>query len=163
MRYASILLLSALLLAQNLSAQTALPERTHDGRFGTQCYAWGRDASRELCNVSFYKLIATPEKYDGRLVSVVGFIVKIFDQVVLYPSKERYEADVPVEGIELIGTSMDPEDQKVMAHLSQGLAPVMVLAVFDGKYAGSGIPRLGAFRNIVGIRYVPRIPEGPAQ
>lgn len=46
-------------LAVDASAARDDVASTSDGRFNTQCHPWGNDQSRELCRVSFYRLIAS--------------------------------------------------------------------------------------------------------
>lgn len=130
---------------------------TFDGRFGTQCTSWAKNPSKQLCTISFYKLISSPEKYHGRLINITGFLVDVFGRPVLFPSKSSYEGDIQIEGVELAGElNLDPV---VKAHLSSGLFPVTVTGVFDAKYVGPDVPRLGELHDIVSVKYAPRIPE----
>lgn len=152
------------LLLVFLSSTSAAPiaggssrKTTFDGRFNTRCSAWGQDMRKELCVVSFIRLISVPEKYNHRMISVTGFIVKSFGRVVLFPNRERYEADIGIEGIELMGKLN--MDKSLVGRLDDGVFPVMVTGTFDATYLGPDILRLGAITNIVGIRPVLQIPE----
>jgi hypothetical protein len=76
---------------------------TPDGRFNTACFPWGEDSSRELCRVSFYRLIASPERYDGKLIAVSGYLRRVFGRPVLFPGKSSFEASAQTEGLETYG------------------------------------------------------------
>lgn len=130
---------------------------TADGRFNTRCFAWGQDIHKELCQVSFIRLVSFPEKYDQRMISVTGFVIKSFGRVVLFPSRERYEAGINIEGVELMGELN--MDKSLVGRLEEGVFPVMVTGTFDATYSGSDILRLGAITHIIGVRPVLQIPE----
>ncbi len=106
-----LLTLSAILLFQatDLAQSQALPTKTPDGRFGTRCFDSDRDASHELCELSIYRLIAAPEKYNDRLVMVTGYLILVFGRPVLFPSRDSYESGVEVEGIRLFDAKF-PKD-----------------------------------------------------
>lgn len=123
--------------------------RTFDGRFGSKCLSWGRDTTKELCQVSFYKLLANPERYDGKMISVSGYLVRAFDRLVLFPNRERYEADAQIEGIEIDESGSLPDDLK--SKIEGGAYPVTVLGSFDAKYVGADVPRLGLINHVVSI------------
>lgn len=132
---------------------------TPDGRFNTACHPWGNDQTRELCAVSFYRLIAAPERYDGKLVAVNGYLKSVFGRVVLFPSESSFNASSLSEGIEVINYTLP---KALEPELDDGIFPVMVVAVFDAKYIGSGAwPLLGAFRDVKNVDKVLTLPAGP--
>ena len=53
------------------TAIEAIPSLTPDGRFGTKCY-YKREKEGDLCLASFYAVLAAPEKYDNRYISLRG-------------------------------------------------------------------------------------------
>jgi len=132
-----------------------LPERTVDGRFDTRCFSWGKDASRDFCETSFYRLLAAPEKYHGRLIGVIGFLVRVFDRPVLFVNRDSYEAGAEYEGVALVDVEI-PGDIK--GRLDDGVWPVLVVGEFDAKYTGIQIPRLGALRKIQSVAVMKRLP-----
>lgn len=152
-----ILLIFLLILTPLLHAES---KTTFDGRFGTPCTSWAKNPSKQICTISFYKLISSPEKYQSEVINITGFLVNVFGRPVLFPSRNSYDGDIQIEGIELVGKLS--LSQVVKAHLSSGLFPVTVTGTFDAKYVGPDVPRLGALHDIASIKYAPRIPEKPS-
>ena len=75
----------------------AAPEETPDGRFGTECQP---RAFGNTCMLSFYRLLASPEKYHGKLVFVSGFLIKLYGvEPMLFASRDSYNTGLPIEGI----------------------------------------------------------------
>lgn len=131
---------------------------TPDGRFNTRCHPWGNDLPRELCRVSFYRLIATPERYDGKLIAVSGYLRSVAGSVVLFPSESSFNAGALSEGVEVVNYALP---KTIESELDDGVFPVMVVAVFDASYAGmSAWPVLGAFRDVKNMTKVLTLPGG---
>lgn len=144
-------------LAAEAGATRKNATETADGRFNTQCYPWGNDQSRELCRVSFYRLIASPERYDGKLVAVHGFLGSIAGHVVLFPSESSFNAGALSEGIEVINYDLP---KTISGELDDGVFPVAVIAVFDATYGSeSAWPMLGAFRDVKNVAKVLMLPK----
>ena len=140
-------------------AADAPPEKqpTPDGRFGTQCYPWGANPSKGLCRVSFYRLIATPERYHNKPVAVTGYLRKVYGYPVLFPTESSFRASALSEGIALLDASLPAEIQR---NLESGVFPVMVVGTFDAKYVGGpALPLLGAFTNVHNVDTI-LIPPG---
>jgi len=124
-------------------------ETSPDGRFDTSCYRAAREEFGEQCEVSFYRLLAVPEKYHGRRVLVTGYLVQVFDRLVLYPTPERHATGIEIEGIEIEDSSAVPGDLRQAAKL--GRANIAVNGVFDARYVGLGTRRLGMLRGVVRV------------
>lgn len=133
-----------------------LPDKTPDGRFNSRCMSWGNEVSREFCTVSFYRLLATPEKYHDRLIAVTGYLIKLFNRPVLFVNRNSYEADADYEGIVLIDAKIPDE---IKSKMNEGVWPVVVVGVFDAKYTGAQVHRLGALRDIQNIALVEKYPS----
>ena len=129
--------------------------RTPDGRFDTKCYSWANDSRREFCEVSFYRLLATPEKYHGRLVGVVGFLVIVFGKPVLFANREAYEAGANYEGLVLVNPKLPA---KIAREIRIGISHVVVVGVLDAKDIGDRIPRLGSLKDVENIAVMDRLP-----
>jgi hypothetical protein len=139
-------------------AFSELPGTTHDGRFQTRCHAWGADTSKELCTPSFYRLLAKPEQYHGKVVGLTGFLIEQFGRFVLFPSQEVYAANQDAEGIEITGLierdnsgrlimhSPDIPDEIKNSATTSGVQPITVVGIFDAKYVGVEPPRSGAIQ-----------------
>lgn len=134
--------------------------RTPDGRFNTLCYEGGRRASwKELCSVSFYRLIAVPEQYHGRPVAVSGYLIRVFGNPLLFPNESSYNASALSEALEIMDSEI-PES--VRQHLDEGVPGVLVVGVFDAKYSGKGAwPLLGAIKHVYNLEQLQRFPSDP--
>lgn len=138
-------LLAIFLLGGYLNAGLAETHRTVDGRFNTECIP--PPGEREgLCLVSFYRLIANPESYDGKKVQLTGFLVYTFGNYVIFPSRDSYKANIPSEGIEFQGKIKF--DRGFSKNVKSGYFPIRVSGVFDAHYQGPGLVRLGALREV---------------
>jgi hypothetical protein len=49
--------------------------------------------------VSLYQLVATPERFDGKLVRAIGYVHLDFESNGLYPHEQDYEHAIPRNGI----------------------------------------------------------------
>jgi hypothetical protein len=134
-----------------------IAKTTFDGRFNSRCNPWLRDSHLEMCEVSFYRLLATPEKYDGRIITVTGFLVRVFGRPVLFPDRQSYDADLQYEGVELVGKF--DVDSKLAHNISEGIFPVTVVGRFDARYEGPDVERLGGICNIYSVEIRNKIPE----
>lgn len=43
-----------------------------------------------VCSISFYRLIAVPEKFDNKYVSIVGYVGSDSGRLAVFPTKESY-------------------------------------------------------------------------
>ena len=57
------------------------------------------DSAEEPVFASLVQLIATPERFDGKLVRVAGFCRLEYEGTVLYLDKESFEAALPLHGV----------------------------------------------------------------
>lgn len=131
---------------------------TPDGRFNTECHRWGKDPERRLCDVSFIRLLATPERYDTKLISVRGYLAEVFGTPVLFQSTSSYHLGSEIEGIEIYGSPLISGE--IGEYLSRdGVVPVLVVGTFDAKYVGGKLPRLGALKEVEHVMLSRRIPE----
>ena len=142
-RICAVLVAGLVLFSTVLDAAT---EETHDGRFGTQC---AQSAFGNTCMLSFYRLLATPEKYHGKLVLVSGFFIKVGGiEPMLFPNRDSYNSGETLEGIYIIDGSIPPD---IAAHLKEGISPVWIIGVFDARFIGYDLRTLGALRNVKNI------------
>jgi len=143
-----LVVLGASLLPAPLLAHESF---TVDGRFNTLCRPWIGDTSKRLCVVSFYKLIADPEKYQGNLVQFHGFMGKVFGQLMVFPSEDSFKNNVFIEAIALKPNQRGLILKGVSLQAPNGV-PVMVTGEFDANYGGNGgttTPLLGAVKGQV--------------
>lgn len=149
--------LIALLVISSAHASEKYPDpnkrdETRDGRFGTSCYTYGSEqGNREICSISIYMVLSNPERYDGRYISVTGYLVDYFGTPTLFPSRESYRAQISADGIAIDGKipSALEKDMKT------GIWGVTVVGEFDAKFQGYQIQAAGRITN---LRTVAKIP-----
>jgi hypothetical protein len=148
----AVLLITAICRADDVEVSV-------DGRFGSKCPGSGEPLGGELCQVSFYRLLAQPEQYHERRVLLRGHLIKFLDRYVLFPSREAFETGSDLDGVEVwVDTEM--ENQLVDLPRS-GTSGYGVIGTFDARFPGSGISRLGRLSNVrlLGPRY--RVDDRP--
>lgn len=123
----------------------APPNQTEDGRFNTGCSSPNGASQKPICFVPLVRLIASPERYDGKVISVSGFFVDFHGQPTLFPSRESFEGGWPFEGV-YIGGEL-PHDLR--GRLKVGFSAT-IIGTFDGKFSGQ-LASLGAIWNALSI------------
>lgn len=117
-------------------------------------------AAEEVRNVSIIQLIANPQKYDGQLVRVVGFMHLEFEGDALYQYREDYERAILNNGIWLSLT--DPQERS-SAKLNDRY--VLVEGRFKAEEKGHFASWSGSLQQIsrVSDRSVNRSKRGPSK
>jgi hypothetical protein len=81
-------------------------------------------------NVSMIQLIATPERFDGKMVSVVGYLGIESEDARLYVSEEDYRRYIPENGVFIdVNKEMERNIEKIDIHY------VILAGVFRQKGA----------------------------
>jgi hypothetical protein len=88
-------------------------------------------AAQQPINVPIVQLIATPEKFDGKLIRVIGFLRLEFEGNVLYLHPEDYENSILGNGI---WVDVTPEMSKQSTTLNMHY--VLLEGVFSSKERG---------------------------
>src|SRR5437899_3349113 len=78
--------------------------------------------------VSVINLIATPERYDGKMISVVGFLAVESEDVRLYLNREDYQHEIGGNGI-----FIDANKEVTKNLESKDLHYVVLLGIFKQK------------------------------
>ncbi len=94
-------------------------------------------------NVTLVQLIANPEKFDGKLIRVIGFLEIEFEGNVLYLHREDYEYAIPGDGI---WVDVTPEMTKNSKSLSKNY--VLLEGVFSARERGHLDMWSGSLKNI---------------
>ena len=134
----------------------AIENGSPDGRFGTRCTSW-MPYGREMCQISIYRLIATPERYDGKFVDIKGYLIDVGGGPMIFPSPDRVDVGIPGESIEILG-KLPPE---LEAEVRNGIWPVFVAGTFDAVYPGTVGPALGALRDVERIAQIKQSLRSP--
>jgi hypothetical protein len=91
----------------------------------------GLTQAQEPTNVTLVQLIANPEKFDGRLIRVIGFLRLEFEGNVLYLHREDYDNAILGDGIWVDETS---EMNKQRAKLN--MSYVLLEGIFSSRERG---------------------------
>ena len=136
-------------------ASDARPRISIDGRPGTECNSAPQWQVKHLCVVPMPRLMAFPERYNGKYIELRGFLVRKFDHVLLFNDRDSIAIFRFYEGVELEEYHL-PTD--VMSALEKGPVPVVVIGSFDSTYQGEG-SFLGGLTNIKNVAILADIPE----
>jgi len=104
----------------------------------------GRDWRPQMPeHISLLQLIATPERYDGKLVAVTGFLHLEFEEDILYLHEEDYRERISKNGVWV-------ERNALLKDLRSGLDLhyVSVVGVFDSANKGHMSSASGTLTNI---------------
>lgn len=112
------------------------------------------------CHVSWYRLLANPAAYRGRIVGVTGYLVSDFGDLILYPDKASYQRGNEDDG--LILQRPFSISKRIVDKAAHGAFPVYVLGRLGSPIEGNVhvIPRVGSLYEIHKILDTPRIPSG---
>ena len=108
----------------------------------------------KICDISFARLIAQPEAYHGRVVSIVGFLAIDNGDLTLYASEGDYERQVDGASVRVLVP--DPIGARSIQEKLYGY--VDVDGFFDANAFTSDHPRLGEITAIGGLGTMTRRP-----
>lgn len=114
----------------------------------------------QMCDVSWYRLLANPNAYRGKIVRLTGYLVGDFGDLIFYPDKADYDAASEIDSIILERPFTVPK--AIVDAASSGVYPVTVMGRFK-PMAGAAhvvVPRAGTIYDIRKIVSAPRVPSG---
>jgi hypothetical protein len=117
-------------LAKAGADETDKPLLTIDGRFNSNCLRQSAFTEEPVCIVPFSRLIAEPERFDGKYILILGFYVDHFGTPALFSSTESFKHSLPLESIYVGKTPSE-----LAASLKKGIW-VRVVGKFDAKFSG---------------------------
>ena len=138
------------------SASDARPKISIDGRAGTECNSAPQWQIKHLCVVPMSRLMAFPERYNGKYIELRGFLVRKFDHILLFNDRDSIAIYRFYESVELVGDYALPLD--VASALNKGPVPVIVIGAFDSTFQGESSV-LGAISHIRNVAVIADIPE----
>lgn len=106
------------------------PAFTIDGRFNSNCLRKNGYTDEPVCFVPFPRLIAQPERFDGRYILLVGFLGTNHGVTELFSNSDSFKHLLPLESINV--GKIPPE---LDASLKKGIW-VVVVGKFDATFAG---------------------------
>lgn len=121
------------------------------------CKQW---AALPTCYVSWYRLLANPVAYRGKIVWLTGYLVSDFGELILYPDKTSYEGGSETDSI-LLGRPYAVSEE-MADKASSGIYPVIVMGRFtpDAGKIGFDRARAGSLYDIHKITRTQRVPSG---
>lgn len=137
-RFTMLAAAASLLLATTAAAEEGEMD-SWDGRNNTSCATYV-SPNAAVCVVPFARLIAEPERFEGRFVLLRGYVADQAGSPILFPSRESGEEDIAIEGIVLTDVPKD---------MTRSGRWVTVTGRFD---AGSGDrPHLGMLHDVQAV------------
>jgi hypothetical protein len=106
-----------------------------------------------VCKISFYKLLADPERYNNKYIAVAGYIDIDNGRLAVYPDKWSYRYDVPENSFSV---EVPVDDRIQMAKDFSGKY-VRVVGLFTFKIVGDK-PGIGYVSKVINIYAIgPRV------
>ena len=97
--------------------------------------------------VSLVQLIATPERYDGRAVAVVGFLRLEFEGHCLYLHEEDYRHGIRKNAVwVMLNHTINDRSAELNMHY------VILVGTFDAKHKGPMDPYSGSLVNVTAAK-----------
>lgn len=109
-----------------------------------------------VCQISFYKLLATPEKYEKKYIAVVGYVAISNGRLAVYPTELSYKLSIEQDSFSIM-TPMK-EREKLASNLNRHY--VRVVGLFNYQIIGDR-PGIGFISRIVDAHLVGPRPDVP--
>ncbi len=142
---------SLIACAQKITSEGVPAGRSHDGRYGTECYRNIPGEKDPYCSVPMARLIANPERFHGTNVELVGFLVRDEDRILLFPSQDSWYQGILNESLNLEVPKDDPQLMKLQHLLKDGYGGVVVMGRFNAMKEEANGMRLGTIQHVVRI------------
>lgn len=127
-------MIGAIFCLLSCAAAQEVPERTAQVERGTHCHQSYRDPSKDECEIPLIGLVSDPHRYEGVNVSTTGYLRRVQDVLVLFPSRDVYIFSAGRGGIELLGA---PTSVAELLHgRSECSRAVTVQGGFTAKVSG---------------------------
>lgn len=113
-------------------------------------------APYSVCSISFYRLLAAPEKFDAKYIAVVGFFGIDNGRIAIFPAEMSYDLGIQQESFTI---SAGLERRIDLAEKYAGKY-VRIVGKFHFKIVGDK-PGIGFIRDVVDIFTVEPRKQGP--
>lgn len=110
-----------------------------------------------VCEISFYKLLATPKKYDKKYIAVIGYMAISNGRLAVYPTETSYRLSVEQDSFS-IRTPMKKR-QKLADHLNRRY--VRIVGLFNYQIIDDWHPGIGYISELVDAHPVGPRPDVP--
>jgi len=110
-----------------------------------------------VCEISFYKLLATPEKYDKKYIAVIGYMAISNGRLAVYPTEMSYKLSIEQDSFS-IKTPMK-ERQSLAGDLNRHY--VRIVGLFNYQVVDDFRPGIGYISKLVGAHLVGPRPDVP--
>lgn len=109
------------------------------------------------CEISFYKLLATPEKYDKQYIAVTGYVAISNGRLAVYPTEMSYSLSIEQDSFS-IKTPM--KEREVLAN-SLNRHYARIVGLFHYQIIDDYRPGIGYISKIVDAHLVGPRPDVP--
>lgn len=111
----------------------------------TKCYMSPENSDKQVCQVSLYAVISNPDRYEGETIRVTGYLRRVYDVIVLYPTRDAYIYSAGQGGIELLAAH--PDKIEIMRGKQELLGASTVIGKFSSVARGSLRGSVGVISN----------------
>lgn len=139
----SIMVAAASLLSCEVGGK--ISERKSD----VKCYYSYPNSDKMVCQTSLYTIIANPNRYEGVIIDVTGYLKRMSDALVLYPSRDAYVYGAGRNGVELLVAN--PDDIEIMRDKQDLEGATTVIGKFTSSVRGGMRGSVGAVAGEIAV------------
>lgn len=110
-----------------------------------------------VCEISFYKLLATPKKYNDKYIAVVGYVAISDGRLAVYPTEMSYKLSIEQDSFSI---QIPMKEREVLAkNINRRYA--RIVGLFHYQIAGDYRPGIGYISKLVDAHLVGPRPDVP--
>ena len=139
----SIIFTAAVLLPYEVNGQPSVRNSE------MKCYYSYANSDRLVCQTSLYALIANSHQYEGVVIDVTGYLRRVADTLILYPSRDAYVYGSGRNGVELLVAN--PDDIEIMRGKQDLEGATTVIGAFTSSVRGGVRGSVGAVTGDIAV------------
>ena len=110
-----------------------------------------------VCEISFYKLLATPERYSNKYIAVTGFVAISNGRLAIYPTERSYKLSIEQDSFSI---EIPMKERVALAH-DLGNHYARVVGLFHYRIIDDYRPGIGYISKLVDANLVGSRPDVP--
>lgn len=110
-----------------------------------------------VCEISFYKLLATPEKYSGKYIAVIGYMAISNGRLAVYPNENSYKLAIEQDSFSI---KIPMRERQVLAN-KFSRHYVRIVGLFYYQIIDDFHPGIGYISKLIGAHLVTARPDVP--
>lgn len=110
-----------------------------------------------VCEISFYKLLVAPKKYDGKYIAVTGYMAISDGRLAVYPTEMSYKLSIEQDSFS-IRTPMK-ERESLAGSLNRHY--VRIVGLFNFEIMGDNNPGIGYISKLIAAQRIDPRPDVP--